>query len=171
MFNDIRHQLKLGMPLFLCLLALLAPAMSQSGGDNESQLRVRMEAFWDAMFHKNYEVASQYVCPESREMFKYKLQKPDFSKWKIVKLSFTSDSECEATINITRAFPMLPSEFEWSLLHTWIRMDGEWFFRPVIVTDPLGHLFGSSKPAAGTESRREEPAPSSSKQEPAKPRK
>ncbi len=101
--------------------------------DAETVLRQRVAAYWDAMQRNDYEAASNYVHPDSRKQFIYRVPRGAIVRWKIEKLTFNADkTECNISMLVGRPIPIpigkagevpdLPLENRWVLLQ-----DGAWY--------------------------------------------
>jgi hypothetical protein len=137
-----RHQqsYKTGFPsapaIFVAVIISILTAAVQSPcqtSDVESVLRRRMTAYWEAMQRGDYEVASNYIHPDSRKVFIFRTPKGPILRWRIEKLTFNADKTvCDTMSMVARPIPIadvkdvpdFPIENQWLLLP-----DGEWYLK------------------------------------------
>jgi hypothetical protein len=141
--------------IFGCFLLFYATSgMAQQLAKEESRLRARVEAFFKDLSDKDYKSASRYILPEMRDAFLHQMLKPQFSKWRIEKLTFNKQhSECEAAILIATRFPQNPTMIDWRLIHLWVKEKKKWYFKPVQNDNPVEALFGKHDAAPSVPSK------------------
>ncbi len=103
--------------------------------DPETVVRQRMTAYWDAMQRNDYETASNYIHPDSRKLFIFRVPKATVVRWKIQSLKFNADKTvCDTVTIVGRPIPIpiegggnvpdLPLDNQWVLAS-----DGQWYLK------------------------------------------
>jgi hypothetical protein len=119
--------------------------------DVESVLRRRMTAYWEAMQREDYETASNYIHPDSRKVFIFRIAKGTILRWRIEKLTFNADKTvCDTITMMARPLPFaevkevpdFPVQNQWLLLP-----DGEWYMTIPLKEgeNPLLQLFKAAE--------------------------
>jgi hypothetical protein len=116
------------------------PVQSRSQGkDVESVVRERVTSYFEAWRRGDYEAASNYVHPDSRKIYVFRVPKvAPLTSYKIEKILFNSGKTvCEVTALVHRPHPLLPeSSPPFVLENQWqLEPDGQWY-----LLLPLGTL-------------------------------
>ncbi len=108
--------------------AVQSPAQT---ADPEAQVRARISAYWEAMQREDYRGAAQYVHPESRDVFEYKVPKSRIERWTIQTLQFNENrTACDATILVSKPVAIFASNIvDWPLKNQWVLFEGDWYFK------------------------------------------
>lgn len=127
------HMLSMLVAVIISIWSMAVQSSSQTP-DVETILRQRMTAYWDAMQKGDYEAASDYIHPDSRKLFIFRVPKATILRWKIDKLAFNADKTvCDTVVAVGRPLPFLfegqeipdfPLENQWVLAP-----DGAWYLK------------------------------------------
>ncbi len=135
--RSIRSRINLSALIAVIIVMWGNPVQSRGQATEvEGALRARMEAYWNAMQRNDYETASRFIVPESRNVFIFRIPKGPIVRWKIEMLEFHEDKKaCDTVVLVGRPIPIpiggagevpdFPVENLWVLLPE----DGEWYLK------------------------------------------
>ena len=123
--------------LFAVIICIWGGAVQSSSqtSDVETALRKRISEYYDAMKRGDYEGAANYLHPDSRKIFIFRVPKGPITRWKIESLKFSPEKTvCDTVVVVGRPIPMpLPGVDgvpDFPLQNQWVLdADGEWYMK------------------------------------------
>ncbi len=133
--------------------------------DVEATLRQRMTGYWEAMQRNDYETASNFIHPDSRKLFIYRVARGAVVRWKIESLTFNADKTvCDTVTIVGRPVPVpipgVDGVPDFPLQNQWVLApDGQWYLKIPWTEkeNPLLQLYKAQDDAAGAVARPGEP--------------
>ena len=152
---------------FAVIIGIWAGCVQSRGQtpDVEATLRQRMTGYWEAMQRSDYETASNFIHPDSRKLFIYRVARGTVVRWKIESLTFNADKTvCDTVTVVGRPVPVpipgvdgvpdIPLKNQWV-----VAPDGQWYLKIPWTEkeNPLLQLYKAQEDAAGKVAKPGEP--------------